>query len=207
MTCYRGDYESYLYSHGGGESELPDIAVFFNTNKFDGGIGNIHFAKPLSVLAGVIGRGVVGLITGSRESCARDFIVLQQLGWGKGKDNGMGCGKLITDVEKNDLSPDVSNYYDDENDAEQGACNNFYFVFECQGWSNNEDVRTGGNCHGGGKSLPRSKDPAKLRIVSEYLTTHSRWSRPPQNGRPDAVLLTARRTRRHQSKQNKQSAK
>ena len=128
MTCFRGSYEDYLRKHSN-ESELPDVAVFFNTHLYEGGLGSKHYAPDLSTLVGSIGRGVIGLVTGSREGCYGDYTILQQLGWDQASNDGMGCGKLITKVEKNDLSP-----IDSDED-----CNNFFFTFECQGWSSNNN--------------------------------------------------------------------
>jgi len=74
------------------------------------------------------------------QSVASDFIILQQLGWGlvdKESDggDGMGCGKFLTNVEKNDLAP--------TSDENGNSCNDFYFAFECQGWSD-DVVEAGG---------------------------------------------------------------
>jgi len=63
MSCFRGSYGDFLTQN----SELSDLCVFYNTHFYEGGLGSGAYAADLAVLAGNIGRGVIGLVTGSRE--------------------------------------------------------------------------------------------------------------------------------------------
>ena len=119
MSCYRGSYGEYF---GSANCELPDLTFFFNSQLYQGGLGSSEFAPDLAALASV-GRGAVGVVTGSHESVSSDQMMLRSLGWGlEESEQGMGKGKLLTGVEKNEFGV-----------AEEH--NGFYFAFECQGWT------------------------------------------------------------------------